>query len=87
MSKYTAIDWFLEQIENKNGKEFSSYYSEFVEPAMKMEKEQVANAYAQGCRDTYGIENPHPNHDDKVAGEYYYNATYGGYNFKYGFIV
>jgi len=36
----TAVEWLLTQIENKNGKEFSSYYTEFIEQAKAMEKEQ-----------------------------------------------
>jgi len=38
--KQTAVEWLLTQIENKNGKEFSSYYTEFIEQAKAMEKEQ-----------------------------------------------
>jgi hypothetical protein len=40
----TAVEWLLEQIENKNGKEFTSYYLEFIEQAKEMEKEQIINA-------------------------------------------
>lgn len=40
MKNKTAVQWLLEQIENKNGVEFSSYYVEFVEQAIKMEREQ-----------------------------------------------
>jgi hypothetical protein len=36
----TAVEWLIQQIEEKNGKDFSSYYSEFVNQAKEMEKEQ-----------------------------------------------
>jgi hypothetical protein len=43
--KQTAVTWLLNIIETKNGKEFSSYYSEFIEQAKEMEKEQIIDAY------------------------------------------
>jgi hypothetical protein len=39
----TAVEWLIEQIENKNGKEFASYYSEFIDQAKEMEKKQMIN--------------------------------------------
>jgi hypothetical protein len=48
MKEQTAIEWLLEQIETKNGKDFSAYYSEFVDKAKEMEKEQlIMFGYAQ----------------------------------------
>ncbi len=44
----TAVEWLLSQIESKNGKEFASYYSEFIEQAKAMEKEQIHNAFVAG---------------------------------------
>ena len=44
----TAVEWLLTQIENKNGKEFSSYYTEFIEQAKAMEKEQKESYYKLG---------------------------------------
>jgi hypothetical protein len=41
--KQTAVEWLLNAIETKNGDEFSSYYSEFIEQAKEMEKEQTIN--------------------------------------------
>jgi hypothetical protein len=43
--KQTAVEWLLNAIETKNGKEFSSYYSEFVEQAKEMEKEQMNDTW------------------------------------------
>ena len=36
----TAVEWLLNAIETKNGEEFSSYYTEFIEQAKEMEQEQ-----------------------------------------------
>ena len=44
----TAVQWLLDQIENKNGKEFSSYYSEFIHQALSMEQDQIEKAYSLG---------------------------------------
>jgi lipopolysaccharide biosynthesis protein len=48
----TAIEWLLNAIETKNGEEFSSYYTEFIEQAKEMEiagKEMsYSDGYAQG---------------------------------------
>jgi hypothetical protein len=41
MKKQTAVEWLLQAIEGKNGKEFSSYYLEFIEQAKAMEREQM----------------------------------------------
>jgi hypothetical protein len=37
----TAVEWLLNAIETKNGVEFSSYYTEFIEQAKEMEKERM----------------------------------------------
>ena len=49
--KQTAVEWLLNAIETKNGEEFSSYYSEFVEYAKEMEKAQIMDAYWDGGQD------------------------------------
>jgi len=72
-NKQTAVEWLVEQIENKNGKEFSSYYSEFLEQAKEMEKEQVMNAYGHGVADEAG-----EILDSTKDAEQYYRDTYGG---------
>jgi hypothetical protein len=46
--KQTAVEWLLNAIETKNGDEFSSYYSEFIEQAKEIEKEQIKKAYNDG---------------------------------------
>ena len=37
----TAVEWLLNAIETKNGEEFSSYYTEFIEQAKAMQKQQA----------------------------------------------
>lgn len=69
MKKQTAVEWLVEQIENKNGKEFSSYYLEFINQAKEMEKEQMIE-FAQKWEDS-----PLEKYDCK---EDLYNETYGG---------
>ncbi len=63
--KQTAVEWLIKKIENKNGKEFSSYYNEFIEQAKAMHKEEILIAYDNGWE--AGSYNP----------EQYYNETYG----------
>ena len=60
--KQTAVTWLLNTIETKNGKEFSSYYSEFIEQAKEMEKEQIIDAATWGAL--------------AETGEKYYNEKY-----------
>jgi len=36
----SSVEWLLNAIETKNGVEFSSYYTEFIEQAKEMEKKQ-----------------------------------------------
>jgi 2,4-dienoyl-CoA reductase-like NADH-dependent reductase (Old Yellow Enzyme family) len=68
--KQTAVTWLLNIIETKNGKEFSSYYSEFIEQAKEMEKEQIIDAYQAGDGDAYNLE------ETKTWAEQYYNETF-----------
>jgi hypothetical protein len=49
-----AVEWLLNAIETKNGEEFSSYYTEFIEQAKEMEiagkKMSYADGYAEGYK-------------------------------------
>ena len=67
MKKQTAVEWLLQAIEDKNGKEFSSYYLEFIEQAKAMEKEQIEDAWDDGI-DSFSTR----------SAKQYYNETYGG---------
>lgn len=44
----TAMQNLLDKIENKNGKEFTSYYTEFINEALEEEKEQLQKAFSDG---------------------------------------
>ena len=65
MTQQTALEWLLQKIEEKNGKEFSSFYSEFIDEAKEKEKEQIVDAYDYGSLRS-GCE----------EGEEYYNETF-----------
>ena len=72
-NKQTAVEWLLEQIEIKNGKDFTSYYSEFIEQAKQIEREQIEDTFQDGKWDwashiTNGTES-------KDLAQYY-NETY-----------
>ena len=71
-TKQTAVEWLLNEIETKNGEEFSSYYLEFIEQAKEMEKAQIKDAYNDGHTD--GVEQK----PGLTSGTIYYNETYGG---------
>jgi hypothetical protein len=66
--KQTAVEWLVQQIENKNGKEFTSYYLEFIEQAKAMEKQQIIEANEDCSTNELG---------ELFTGEQYYNETYG----------
>jgi lipopolysaccharide biosynthesis protein len=66
----TAVEWLLNAIETKNGEEFSSYYTEFIEQAKEMEKEQKANTWNNAIN---AVEK-----DKWESFEQYYDETYGG---------
>jgi hypothetical protein len=70
----TAVEWLLNAIETKNGEEFSSYYTEFIEQAKEIEKERIETAYNKGT--VHGID--YPESTLPITGEQYYNETYGG---------
>jgi hypothetical protein len=74
MAQTTAVNWLLEQIENKNGKEFTSYYTEFIEKAKAMEKEQHGSTWDEAI---YTHERRgHVIARSIVDFDYYYNETY-----------
>jgi len=67
----TAVEWLLNAIETKNGEEFSSYYTEFIEQAKEMDKEQKIRDFTDGY--LYRGEQLSPWLIDK-----WYKETYGG---------
>ena len=72
--KQTAVEWLLEQIENKNGKEFTSYYTEFIEQAKEMEKQQIIDAWLSAWKDS--MVNPLSDDCYQDLAEEYYNDTF-----------
>lgn len=66
--KQTAVEWLLNAIETKNGVEFSSYYTEFIQQAKEMEKEQIIDTF-QDSR-ILSVTN------NCSSGEQYYNETF-----------
>jgi len=70
----TAVEWLLNAIETKNGEEFSSYYTEFIEQAKEMEKERMIQ-FAKHCLDK-ALDLDIRTAYSQV--EKYYNETYGG---------
>ena len=69
----TAVDWLLEQIENKNGEEFAAYYSEFIDQAKEKEKKQMKEAALQ---DVTKIPSFRKIFEEQF--EKYYDKIYGG---------
>jgi flagellar biosynthesis/type III secretory pathway protein FliH len=49
----TPVEWLLNAIETKNGEEFSSYYTEFIEQAKEMEIAGKEMSYAEGYKEGY----------------------------------
>jgi hypothetical protein len=68
MSKQTAVEWLIEQIEWYNI-ELSSDLRFEIDKAKAMEKEQIMNAYLEGESDA-------DHYDDSALR--FYNETYGG---------
>jgi len=62
----TAIQRLLQKIEEKNGKEFTSFYSEFINESIEIEKQQMKNAYFEGLQ----------NWDSEQTFDDYYNQKF-----------
>ena len=74
MSKQTAVNWLIEQLEcfgNKHELQMSwATVDELVEQAKAMEREQMIDAYKQGQHDSEPIR--------ETDAEQYYNIIYKG---------
>jgi len=66
--KKTALQWFIEQIENHNGVTKSGF-QKCIDEALDMEKEQIKDAYWNG---TYDISKK----EALETAEHFYNETY-----------
>ena len=68
--KQTTVEWLLEQLELHYNGENDMYYSDFVEKAKEMEKQQIIDAYRVGkVEATFTPEK-------LTIGEQYYNETF-----------
>jgi hypothetical protein len=68
--KKTALQWFIEQIENHNGVTRAGF-QKCIDEALQMEKEQILNAFWNGDNSDCNDEQY-----SKQIAEYYYNETY-----------
>ena len=78
MSKQTALQWFLQELETKNG-EYRGFnnlritHGSLIEQALQMEREQIQDAFYHGIAiDAYNVNNKW------TEAEKYYEQTYGG---------
>ena len=71
MKQQTAVEWLVDQIKSdQNQKALSaSEWMEVIEKAKQMEKEQIMDAYNQGCNDYDELGHKRI--------EQYYNEKYG----------
>jgi hypothetical protein len=75
MSKQTAVEWLIAQI--KQTVSMSNKVYELEKQAKEIEREQIVDAYVNGCEDTYGQDEPNPNYPDSKYAQDYYTQTYG----------
>ena len=66
-NKKTAVEWFIRELEKQGVR-----YFRLSEKALKMEKEQIINAFWDGGA----------NWDSEKTAEQHYNEEYGGNNGK-----
>jgi hypothetical protein len=71
MSKQTAVNWLISQI-LKEGKLIDLD----IDAAKKLEREQIEDAYLEGCNNALGIEVALA--DDVENATNYYRTEYGG---------
>jgi len=68
--KQTATEWLFEQLW-ETPKDKLNWYS-ILKQANQMEREQIIDAYKEGCFDNILSEKT-----DKIRAEQYYNETFG----------
>lgn len=69
-NKQTAVEWLIETINERGGFIFTSHYEELFNQAKAMEKEQIKDAFEDGCIGEMYELNAH------YTSEKYYNKTY-----------
>ena len=70
-SKHTAVDWLIEQLTPSISLQ-QKHIDDLKTQAKEIEKEQIMNAYVEGCSDSILDEST-----DKTRSEDYYNENYG----------
>jgi len=75
MKQKTAIDWLIEELMYESTEMYNHIKDnpETIEKAKSMFREQIEEAYKQGCQDTYGNDEPSSSdpEDEKSASDYY----------------
>ncbi len=69
-NKQTAVEWLTEKMKISLDNEFK-YVIGFFQQAKEMEKQQIIDAYKEGCFDNILDEST-----DKIRSEQYYNETF-----------
>ena len=69
--KKTAVEWLIDMLITENEVTLKGENYKLFEIAKEMEKEQIMDAYKEGCFDNILDEKT-----DKVRAEYYYNETF-----------
>jgi hypothetical protein len=72
MKKQTAVEWLIEQIDNKDMGEIPIWIYVICEDAKAMEKEQIIDAFGVGCQ----VESTRLIGYQGMS-EQYYNENYG----------
>ena len=68
-TKQTALQWFLDKLPHS----IETQFSEQIQEALQMEREQIIEAANNGCKGMCMI-------DTSRDGKNYYNEIYGGNN-------
>lgn len=75
MKQKTAIDWLIEELMYESTEMYNHIKDnpEKIEKAKSMFRDQIEEAYKQGCQDTYGNDEPSSSdpEDEKSASDYY----------------
>ena len=74
-NKQTAVEWLIEQIDNKDMGEIPLWIYNFCEQAKEMEKQQIKDAYGVGHNE--GCSYMTDGKTEFKDAEQYYNEKYG----------
>jgi len=81
--KQTAIKWLSDKIIEILGDKCNELTIEQTlknhhafKQALEMEKQQIIDAFVEGCEDTYGIDEPNEDYPDAESAKDYYSKIY-----------